>query len=47
MSPRRAAPAAPGDGRAREAILAAAARVFAAKGFGGARVDEIALLAGV
>ena len=47
MNPRRTAPAAPGDGRAREAILAAAARVFAAKGFGGARVDEIALLAGV
>ena len=44
--PRRGT-AAPASGRGREAILDAAARVFAAKGFGGARVDEIALAAGV
>lgn len=47
MRPRQAAPGAVEAGRGREAILAAATRVFARKGFGGARVDEIALLAGV
>ena len=36
-----------GPERGRDAVLAAAAKVFAEKGFGGARVDEIAARAGV
>src|SRR5512135_3376830 len=37
----------PAPGRGREAVIAAAARVFAEKGYGEARVDEIAARAGV
>lgn len=43
MSPRKPAP----EADARERILAAAAEVFAAIGFAGARVDDIAARAGV
>lgn len=46
MTPREAARA-PGEAGGRERILAAAAEVFAEKGFGETRVDEVAARAGV
>src|SRR5512140_2177242 len=47
MTARETATSGTAGGPGREAILTAAAQVFAAKGFGGARVDEIAARANV